>query len=113
VQEEERGEGQREGGRDAREERAVRASEDLRGEAVDDDDAQELQFLRLALHGWLAACLGFGDGADSRLETIEFGGDGVGGEAVAWGLGIFLRSPLGLGAGHGTAAETGRGTRWR
>jgi hypothetical protein len=51
VQEEERGEGQREGGRDAREERAVRASEDLRGEAVDTDDAQELQLLQLALHG--------------------------------------------------------------
>jgi hypothetical protein len=37
--------------RDAREERAVRASEDLRGEAVDTDDAQELQLLQLALHG--------------------------------------------------------------
>jgi hypothetical protein len=32
----------------------VRASEDLRGEAVDADDAQELQLLWLALHGWLA-----------------------------------------------------------
>jgi len=52
VEEEERGEGQDEGPRDAREERAVLAAEDLRGEAVDAYDAQELQLLRLAIHGW-------------------------------------------------------------
>ena len=105
VQEEERGEGQREGGRDAREERAVRASEDLRGEAVDVDDAQELQLLRLALYGWLAACLGFGDGADWRLET------GREGRIVAWGLGNgdFLALASGTGAGHDTAADDGGG----
>jgi hypothetical protein len=40
-----------------------------------------------SMAGWLPACLGFGDGADWRLETIEFGGDGEGREAVAWGLG--------------------------
>jgi hypothetical protein len=67
----------------------------------------------LARTPWLVGYLGFGDGADWRLETIEFGGDGEGGEVVAWGLGmgIFSRSPLGL--GRGTAAETGGGTRWQ
>jgi hypothetical protein len=30
----------------------VLAAEDLRGEAVDAYDAQELQLLRLAIHGW-------------------------------------------------------------
>jgi hypothetical protein len=64
---------------------------------------------------WLVGCLGFGDGADWRLETIEFGGDGEGGDVVAWGLGNFSRSPLGLGrarrqkqAGAG-AHDGGRG----